>query len=154
MAVNPVPDDYPRLSPYLAVDGARDAMAFYCDVLGFTPRGGVMESPDGRVGHAELELGGSVLMVADEWPEVDNLGPTSIGGSPVMLNIYVPDVDATFAKAVEAGAKVLREPEDQFYGDRMATFLDPWGHKWSIGSHIEDVAPEEMGERAAKAMGG
>lgn len=152
MAVNPVPDAYPRLSPYLAVDGAKEAMAFYADVLGFSPRGDVMTAPDGRVGHAEMELEGSVLMIADEWPESDALGPESIGGSPVLLHMYVPDVDATFARAVAAGATALREPEDQFYGDRMAVIRDPWGHRWSISSHVEDVPAEEMAKRAAEAM--
>ncbi len=152
MAVNPIPDGYPRLSPYLAVNGAQDAIAFYRDILGFTQRGDVMTAPDGRVGHAELELAGSVLMIADEWPEADALGPESIGGSPVMLHLYAEDVDAIHARAVEAGATSLREPEDQFYGDRMAVIRDPWGHRWSISSHIEDVSAEEMATRAAAAM--
>ena len=150
---NPIPDGYPRLSPYLAVDGADDAIRFYCDVLGFTPRGEVMRSPDGRVGHAELELHGSLVMLADEWPEVGNLGPLTIGGSPVMLSVYVEDVDSTFERAVEAGATPLREPEDQFYGDRMSAIVDPWGHRWSIATHVEDVEPDEMARRAAAAMG-
>lgn len=152
--VDPVPSEYSRISPYLAIDGADDAMAFYCDVLGFERRGDVMRSPDGRIGHAELVLGDSVVMVADEWPEAGNLGPKAIGGTPVMLHLYVPDVDAVHAAAVAAGAETVRSPEDQFYGDRLAVFLDPWGHKWSVATHIEDVAPEEMGRRAAEAMGG
>ncbi len=152
--VDPVPSEYSRISPYLAIDGADDAMAFYCDVLGFERRGDVMRSPDGRIGHAELVLGDSVVMVADEWPEAGNLGPEAIGGTPVMLHLYVPDVDAVHAAAVAAGAETVRSPEDQFYGDRLAVFLDPWGHKWSVATHIEDVAPEEMGRRAAEAMGG
>lgn len=154
MAVQPVPENYPRLSPYLAVAGATDAIAFYCDVFGFARRGDVMTAPDGRVGHAELELGGSLLMLADEWPEAGNMGPVSVGGSPVMLSIYVDDVDAVHAKAVAAGATSVREPEDEFYGDRMAAVVDPWGHRWSIATHIEDVDAEEMGRRAAAAMGG
>ena len=153
MAVKPVPENYPQLTPYLAVDGARDAIAFYCEVFGFTPRGGVMESPDGRVGHAELELGNSLLMISDEWPEVGSLGPASVGGSPIMLSIYVPDVDAVHEAAVARGATSVRAPEDQFYVDRMAGLVDPWGHRWSIASHIEDVSEEEMAERAAKALG-
>ena len=152
MAVDRVPQNYPQLTPYLAVDGADAAMAFYCDVIGFTRRGDVMRAPDGRVGHAELELGNSLLMIADEWPEVGNLGPGTIGGSPVMLSVYVEDVDAVFAKAIAAGATSLREPEDQFYGDRMSSILDPWGHRWSIASHIEDVDEEEMARRATEAL--
>jgi PhnB protein len=153
MTVQRVPENYPRLSPYLAVDGAADAMVFYRDVFGFTPRGGVMTAPDGRVGHAEMELGGSLLMLADEWPETGTLGPNSIGGSPVMNHLYVEDVDAVYAKAIAAGATSLRAPEDQFYGNRMSAIVDPWGHRWSIASHVEDVDPEEMARRAAEAMG-
>ncbi|HRW38267.1 MAG: VOC family protein [Acidimicrobiales bacterium] len=152
--VEPIPSEYSRLSPYLAVDGADDAIAFYCDVLGFERRGDVMRSPDGRIGHAEIVLGDSVVMLADEWPEAGNVGPATIGGTPVMLHIYVEDVDAVHAAAVAAGAETVREPEDQFYGDRLAVFLDPWGHKWSVATHLEDVPPEEMGRRAAEAMGG
>ena len=154
MAVQPVPGSYPRLSPYLAVDGAIEAMQFYCDVLGFERRGDVMTSPDGRVGHAELGLGGSLLMIADEWPEAGSVGPGKVGGSPVMLSIYVPDVDATFAAAIAAGATPVREPADQFYGDRMSAIVDPWGHRWSIATHVEDVDPEELARRAAASMGG
>ena len=154
MTVEPVPTAYSRLSPYLAVAGADDAMTFYCDVLGFERRGDVMRSPDGRVGHAELVLGDSVLMIADEWPEAGNIGPLAVGGSPVLLHIYVPDVDGVHAAAVAKGATVVREPTDEFYGDRLAVFTDPWGHRWSVATHIEDVSPEEMGRRAAEAMGG
>lgn len=151
---DPIPAGYPRMAPYLSVDGAAAAMDFYCDVLGFSRRGDVMTAPDGRIGHAELELDGAVLMLADEWPESDSLGPLTIGGSPVMLSIYVDDVDAVFAAAVAAGATALRKPEDQFYGDRMSVVVDPWGHRWSIATHVEDVDAEEMARRAAAAMGG
>lgn len=154
MAVPPVPESYPRLSPYLAVDGAAAAMDFYCDVLGFSRRGDVMTMPDGRVGHAELALGNSLLMIADEFPETGNLGPAAVGGSPVMLSIYVEDVDSVHAAAVAAGATSVREPEDQFYGDRMSAVVDPWGHRWSIATHFEDVDADEMARRAAQAMGG
>lgn len=154
MAVSPVPESSPRLSPYLSVDDATAAMRFYCDVLGFTRHGDVMTAPDGRVGHAELQLGDSLLMISDEWSEVGSLSPTTVGGSPVMLSIYVEDVDAVFSAAVAAGATPVREPEDQFYGDRMSAIVDPWGHRWSIATHIEDVDPAEMARRAAAAMGG
>lgn len=152
MTVEPIPPDHPRLSPYLAVAGAQEAMDFYCDVLGFTRRGDAMTAPDGRVGHAELELGGSVLMISDEWPEAGALGPGSVGGSPVALHVYVSDVDATFARALAAGATALRQPEDQFYGDRSASIRDPWGHRWNLATHIEDVSPEDMAARAAESM--
>jgi PhnB protein len=151
---DPVPPDYPQLSPYLCVDGAAAAMDFYCEVLGFTRRGDVMTAPDGRIGHAELALGNSLLMLADEWPEAGSLAPGTVGGTPVMLSIYVPDVDAVSAAALAAGATGVREPEDQFYGDRMSSIVDPWGHRWSIASHIEDVDAEEMARRATAALGG
>ena len=151
---DPVPAGYPMLSPYLSVDGAAAAMDFYCDVFGFSRRGDVMTAPDGRIGHAERVLGSSLLMLADEWPEAHSLSPATIGGSPVMLSIYVADVDAVYAAALAAGATGVREPEDEFYGDRMGAIVDPWGHRWSIACHIEDVDPEEMARRAAAAMGG
>ncbi|MFN8018873.1 MAG: VOC family protein [Acidimicrobiales bacterium] len=150
----PLRPEYPRLSPYLAVDGAADAIAFYCDVFGFEQRGDVMTAPDGRIGHAELVHDGSVLMVADEWPEVEAVGPTTIGGSPVQLHLYVEDVDAVYAAAVQSGAVSQREPEDQFYGDRTAAVLDPWGHRWSLATHVEDVDDDEMARRAQEALGG
>ena len=150
MAVDPIPSHYPRLSPYLAAVDVDAAMAWYSDVLGFETRGGVMRMPDGRVGHAEMVLGESTLMMASEFPEVGNLAPTTVGGSPVSLHVYVADVDGTYAKAVAGGARSIREPEDQFYGDRSCGFVDPFGHRWSVASHVEDVDPEEMGRRMAE----
>ncbi len=152
MAVKPIPDGYPRVSPSLIIDGAADAIEFYKSVLGASERMR-MDGPDGRVGHAELMLGESVIMVSDEYPDMGYVGPKKIGGSPVALHVYVDDVDATFAKALAAGAKEERAVEDQFYGDRSGTFEDPWGHRWSVGTHIEDVPPDEMARRA-EAMGG
>lgn len=150
MAVAPIPDGYPRLSPYLIVDGAGAAIDFYVSVLGATERVR-MDQPDGKVGHAELQLGDSVLMLADEFPEMDNRGPKSVGGTPVMLSLYVEDVDAVFKKAIGAGAKERHPVEDQFYGDRSGQFEDPFGHRWSIATHVEDVSGEEMEKRAAEA---
>jgi PhnB protein len=152
MAVNPIPDGYPRVSPSLIIDGAADAIEFYKSVLGATERMR-MDGPDGKIGHAELMLGESVIMVSDEYPDMGYIGPRKVGGSPVALHVYVDDVDATFAKAVAAGAKEERAVEDQFYGDRSGTFEDPWGHRWSVGTHVEDVPPDEMARRA-EAMGG
>jgi PhnB protein len=149
MAVKPIPESYPRVSPYLVVDGAQKAIEFYTTVLGFTERMR-MPGPDGRIGHAELELDGSVVMLADEFPEVGAKAPSAFGGSPVSLTVYVEDVDATFERAMEAGATVVRPLENQFYGDRSATFDDPFGHRWTINTHVEDVSPEEMGRRAAE----
>ena len=149
MAVKPIPEGYPRVSPYLVVDGGQKAIEFYKTVLGFTERMR-MPGPDGRIGHAELQLDGSVVMLADEFPEVGAKAPSAYGGSPVSLTVYVEDVDATFERATEAGATGVRPLENQFYGDRSATFDDPFGHRWTINTHVEDVSPEEMGRRAAE----
>jgi PhnB protein len=149
MAVKPIPEGYPRVSPYLVVDGAQKAIEFYTTVLGFAERMR-MPGPDGRIGHAELQLDDSVVMLADEFPEVGAKAPSAYGGSPVSLTVYVEDVDATFERATESGATVVRPLENQFYGDRSATFDDPFGHRWTIHSHIEDVSPEEMARRAAE----
>jgi PhnB protein len=149
MAVKPIPDGYPRVSPYLVVDGAQKAIEFYTTVLGATERMR-MDGPDGRIGHAELEVGDSLIMLADEFPEMGAKGPAAYGGSPVSISVYVEDVDAIFDKATEAGATVVRPLENQFYGDRSATFDDPFGHRWTIATHVEDVSPEEMGRRAAE----
>jgi PhnB protein len=151
-SVNPIPDGYPRVIPSLVIDGAAQAIDFYLGVLGATERLR-MDGPDGRIGHAELQIGESVIFVADEFPEMEFVGPKKIGGSPVTLMVYVEDVDATFDRATKAGAKVTRPLEDQFYGDRVGQFEDPFGHRWSVATHVEDVPPEEMAERAAKAMG-
>lgn len=152
MSVNPIPDNYPRICVGLSVDGAADAIAFYEKVLGAVARGDRMVDPQGRIGHSELEVGDSLLMVTDEYPEIDYVGPKKIGGTPVNLMIYVEDVDKTFAAAIEAGATEVREVRDQFYGDRSGTFEDPWGHRWTVGSHIEDVDPAQMEERMSEAM--
>ena len=151
--VKAIPDGYPQVIPSLAVDGAAAAIDFYCEVFGATVRMR-MDGPDGRVGHAELQLGDSVLMVADEFPEVGHRGPRAVGGTPVTLSVYVEDVDATFAAAVAAGANELRPVEDQFYGDRVGQFEDPFGHRWSVGTHVEDISEEEMARRAEEAMRG
>ena len=151
--VKAIPDGYPQVIPSLAVDGAAAAIDFYCEVFGATVRMR-MDGPDGRVGHAELQLGDSVVMLADEFPEMDHRGPRSVGGTPVTLSVYVEDVDATFAAAVAAGARELRAVEDQFYGDRVGQFEDPFGHRWSVGTHVEDVSEEEMARRAEAAMQG
>jgi PhnB protein len=151
--VTAIPDGYPQVSPYLCVDGADAAIAFYVRVFGATERTRI-GGPDGKLGHAELQIGDSVLMLSDEWPEMGARGPKAYGGSAVTLGVYVEDVDATFARAIEGGATVVRPVEDQFYGDRSGQFVDPWGHRWSVSTHIEDVAPDEMARRAAAAMGG
>ena len=148
--VNPIPAGYPQVIPYLVVDGAAAAIEFYGTVLGTRERMR-MGGPDGKVAHAELELGDSVIMLADESPDTGPKGPRSLGGSPVTISLYLDDVDGVHEKAIAAGATELRPPTDQFYGDRTAQFEDPWGHRWNVGTHVEDVSPEEMAKRAAQA---
>jgi PhnB protein len=151
-AVQPVPEGYPQVTPYLCVEGASAAIEFYGRVLGTTERMR-METPEGTVSHAELQLGGSLIMLADEFPELGVRSPKAFGGSPVTMSVYVEDVDGVFGRALQAGAKVLRPLEDQFYGDRAGQFEDPFGHRWSVATHVEDVSPEEMARRAAEATG-
>jgi len=150
--VSPIPDGYQRVTPYLCVDGAEAAIEFYGKVLGATERMR-MPAPEGKIGHAEILLGDSVIMLADEHPEMGVLGPKSIGGTPVTISVYVEDVDAVFEAALAAGATERRPVENQFYGDRSGEFEDPFGHRWNVATHVEDVPPEEMEKRMAEAMG-
>jgi PhnB protein len=152
--VHPIPEGYPRVTPYLQVDGASQAIDFYTRVLGATERSRMPGDTPDRVGHAELQLGDSIIMLADEFPDLGYLGPKAIGGSPVTIHVYVEDVDAVFERARQAGARVLEEPTDQFYGDRSGQFEDPFGHRWNIASHVEDVTLEEMERRMADMAGG
>ncbi len=152
-SVKPIPEGYPQVTPYLVVDGAEAAIDFYTKVFGARERMR-MPGPDGKIGHAELELGDSVIMLADEVLDMDIRGPRSIGGSPVIVSVYVDDVDATFARAVDEGAKPLRELRNEFYGDRTGQLEDPFGHRWSVATHVEDVSPEEMQRRASEMGGG
>jgi PhnB protein len=149
--VKPIPDGYHNLTPYLIVDGAAKAIDFYKKVFGATEKMR-MPSPGGKVGHAELTLGDSMIMLADEHPDMGARAPHAYGGSAVSLMLYVPDVDATVATAIAGGARVVRKVENQFYGDRMGTIEDPFGHRWHVATHVEDVPPEEMAKRAADAM--
>jgi PhnB protein len=151
--VKPIPEGYPRVTPYLHVDGAAAAIEFYVNVLGAKERMR-MPAPDGKLGHAELEFGESIVMLADEFPDMGVLGPKSLGGTPVTIHVYVEDADAVFDAAVEAGATSVRPVENQFYGDRSGQFEDPWGHQWSVATHVEDVPPDEMEKRAAEVMAG
>jgi PhnB protein len=149
----PIPDTYPRVSPHLSVAGAAAAIDFYRDVFDARERLR-MGPPDGTVAHAEIEIGDSVIMVGEEIPGGRDPSPKTLGGSPVALFTYVEDVDEVFNRAINAGASTVQEPEDQFYGDRVAMFDDPFGHRWNVATHIEDVPPDEMERRAAAAMGG
>jgi PhnB protein len=151
VSVKPVPEEYPRVTPYLCVDGAAAAIDFYVSVLGATERMR-MAAPGGKIGHAELQIGNSVVMLADEFPEMGFRGPKAVGGTPVTLYVYVPDVDAAFAEALAQGATQLDAVKDQFYGDRTGQFEDPFGHRWNVATHVEDVPSEEMEQRAKKVM--
>lgn len=149
MGVKPVPDGYPSVMPYLSVDGAAAAIDFYISVLGATERMR-MPGPDGRIAHAELEIGSGIVMLADAGGEAGP-SPLALGGSPMAVMVYLRGVDAVYAAAIKAGAESIAEPADQFYGDRSAGFRDPWGHRWHVATHIEDVSPAEI-DRRLKAL--
>ena len=150
MSVNPIPAGYHSVTPYLYIDGADAAIRFYGEAFGAIE---VVRMPAGdRIMHAEIRIGDSHVMLADENPEQDVLSPTSRGGATSSLMIYLPDVDAVFARAVAAGATSVREPTDQFWGDRMGVLTDPFGHQWSLATHIEDVSPDEIEQRMAEAF--
>jgi PhnB protein len=146
----PIPDGYHTATPYLIVKGAAQAIEFYKKAFGATELMR-MPQPGGKIGHAEIKIGESPIMLADESPDVGARSPQSIGGSPVSIMLYVEDVDRIFSQAVAAGAKVKRPVADQFYGDRTGGIEDPFGHLWYIATHKEDVSPEEMRKRAAAA---
>jgi PhnB protein len=143
----PIPDGYHAVTPYLICRGAQRAIEFYTRAFGATELYR-MPGPDGKIMHAELQVGDSRVMLADETSEFRS--PQSVGGTSVSMMLYVNDVDATFRKAIEAGAKALRDVKNQFYGDRSGTLTDPFGHVWTIGTHVEDVSPEEMTRRMAE----
>ena len=145
MAVKPIPDGYHTVTAYLIVDDGARAIDFYREAFGAEelyrlPMGG-------KVGHAEIRIGDTNLMLSDEWPDMQALGPNKRGGATASFVIYGPDCDAAYERAVKAGAKADRPPSDQFWGDRMGTVVDPFGHKWTLGTHIEDVSPDEMQKR-------
>lgn len=148
MAVKPIPDGYHSVTPYLIVKGASRAIEFYKNAFGASE---IMRfpGPNNTIAHAELKIGDSVIMLADEGPQGLHRAPESYGGTPVSLMIYVPDVDKTFKQAVSQGSKELRPVQDQFYGDRSGNVVDPFGHVWTIATHVEDVSPQEMERRMA-----
>jgi len=141
--VQPIPEGYHSVQPYLHIRGAAQAIEFYKQAFGATEIMR-MPQPDGRLGHAEIRIGNSIVMLADEHPERGIHGPAHYGGAPMTLMFYTEDCDATYQKAIAAGSKSLREPTDQFYGDRMAGIEDPFGFQWYIATHVKDVSPEEM----------
>jgi PhnB protein len=150
----PIPDAYRRVTPCLVVQGGVKALEFYAEVFGATERMR-FPGPGGTVAHAEIQIGDSVVIVEDEVPERGTKAPPpgGVAGSPSSLFIYVEDVDAVVARAVELGATLQRPPQDQFYGDRDGYVIDPFGHGWTIATHVEDVAPEEMARRMAELYG-
>lgn len=149
--VKPIPDGYHTVTPYLGIRGAAEAIEFYKRAFGASE---VMRMPaaGGTIAHAEIRIGDSRIMLADEFPDMDFLSPQSRGGTTVHLHLYVEDVDALVAQAVAAGSKLKRPVQDQFYGDRTGTVEDPFGHIWHIATHKEDVPPQELSRRAAQAM--
>ncbi len=154
MAVKPIPDGYSTVTPYLIVDDAAGALEYYKNAFG-----GVeimrMDWGEGMIGHAEMMIGDSRIMLASEFPSMGAVGPKTVGGTPVMLAVYVEDVDAVFAKALELGGTEVRPLENQFYGDRSGMVCDPFGHHWSLSTHVEDVPPDELARRSeAMRQGG
>ena len=148
MTVKHQPEGYHSVTPYLIIKGAAAALDFYNRAFGAQV---VVRMDDGdRVGHAEIKIGDSVVMLADEYPEMGHRSPTTLGDSPVQLLVYVPNVDAAFEQAIKAGARLKRPVADQFYGDRMGGLEDPFGHQWYLATHTEDVSPEEMKRRMAE----
>jgi PhnB protein len=153
MAPKPIPDGYHTVSAYLAVDDAERAIQYYTKAFG--AREDVrMDAPGGKIGHAELVIGDSRIMLSDPFPQASTKPPRELGGTSASVFMYVEDVDAVVKQAVDAGATVTMEVADQFWGDRFGTITDPFGHVWSIATHVEDVPPEEMAERARQAMAG
>jgi PhnB protein len=151
MAVKPVPDGYHTATPYLYIKDAARALEFYKRAFGATELMR-LAGPGGRIGHAEIKIGDSPIMLADEFPEMGVRGPQSLGGSSVGILLYVEDVDAAADRAVAAGAKVMRPVKDQFYGDRSGTFVDPFGHHWTLATHKEDLSVEEVQKRFEGSM--
>ena len=149
--VNPIPAGYRSITPYLTIRGAAQAIDYYKKVFGAEELSR-MPSPDGRIGHAELKIGDSMIMLSDEFPEMGNHSAQALGGTPVGIMLYVDNVDAVFERAVAAGATVKVPLADQFWGDRFGRLTDPFGNDWSLACHIEDVSPEEMERRAAAAF--
>lgn len=149
--VKPIPEGYHSVTPYLICDGATDAIEYYKKAFGATEL--FRMDHEGKIGHAELKIGDSPIMLADEYPQMGYVSPKSLGGTPVSLMIYMEDVDKAYQRAIDAGATEKQAVKDQFYGDRSGTLIDPFGHIWTIATHKEDVSMEEMNKRMAAAHG-
>jgi PhnB protein len=152
MPVRPIPEGYHSITPYLVISGAAKAIDWYKQAFGAQQTLRMEDPTTGKIGHAELKIGDSYIMLADEYPDMGYRSPKTLGGAGISLLLYVKDVDGTVKQAVDAGAKLERPLQDQFYGDRTGTIQDPFGHVWTIATHIEDVSPEEMLERSKKAF--
>jgi PhnB protein len=153
MATEPAPQGFRTLTPYLVVHDGAAAIEFYQRAFGAQLRGRV-DGPDGKVGHASLQIGDSQLMLSDPFPQARYQPPPDLGGTSCGIYVYVEDVDAAFARAVDAGATALSEPQDMFWGDRWGSVMDPFGHIWELATHVEDVSEEDMAARAREAMAG
>jgi PhnB protein len=151
MSVKPIPEGYENVIPYLTVDDGKGAIEFYKRAFGATERSS-MPAPDGRIAHAELQIGDALIMLSDPFPQFASRTPKELEGTTVVLFLYADDVDAVVQKAAEAGATVTMEPEDQFWGDRLGQVTDPFGHVWQIATHVEDLTPDEMEARGREAM--
>jgi PhnB protein len=151
MAVKPIPEGYHTVTPYLAVDDATKAIEFYKRAFGATEHV-KMEGPPGKIAHAELKIGDSLIMFSDPMPQATTKPPKELGGTSSSIFLYVEDVDEVVKQAIDAGATVLQEVQDQFWGDRFGSVQDPFGHQWSVATHVEDVDPKEMERRGAEAM--
>lgn len=154
MAIKPIPDGFHSITPYLIVDGAARAIEFYKKAFGATERYRLPDPSGDRIGHAEIQIGDSIVMLADESPAMKAEGPHALGGSPISILLYVSNVDEVVDRAVAAGATITRPIQNQFYGDRSGGLEDPFGHKWFVASHVEEVSPEEMQKRYAALVEG
>ena len=151
MPVSPIPEGYHSVTPYLILKNAADAIEFYKKAFGAVELLRI-PAPGGKIGHAEIKIGDSPVMLSDEYPDMGFKGPESLGGTPVSLMIYVDDVDKIYPQAIAAGGKEVRPLQNQFYGDRSGTLTDPFGHVWTISTHVEDIPEEELAKRAEAAM--
>lgn len=150
--VKAIPEGYHSITPYLIIKGAAAAIDFYKEAFGATEL--FRMEHEGRVGHAEIKIGDSPIMIADEFPELGHVGPKTLGGTPVGIMIYLEDVDTVYNRAISKGGVEVKPLQDQFYGDRSGTLTDPFGHQWTVATHKEDVTPEEMDKRMAAAKAG
>jgi PhnB protein len=151
-SVKPIPEGFHSITPYMTISNAAEAIEFYKQAFGAEELVR-MAAPDGKIGHAEIKIGNCIIMLADEFPEMGRRSAQTLGGSPVGLHIYLEDVDSAFQRAIEAGATVVRPLANQFYGDRSGSVSDPYGNEWSLGTHIEEVTPEEMHRRMEAECG-